>query len=78
MNQLNELTSQGRKLFSISDRLDADREFKLWDDEVGEWLAERFPDSRLSAKWSSLGSSNLVWDHWCPVKIFLKQNNYMI
>jgi len=76
MSKFDEIIAQGRRLLSISDYTDADREFKRWDVEVGEWLSEHFPDSGLSAKWSSLGSSNLVWgnsiassqDEWIEFK----------
>jgi TIR domain len=37
-------------------------EFVRWDNEVAEWLDERFPGTGFSAQWSSLSTSPLVSD----------------
>ena len=63
MEEIDELVADGRHLFQVSDRVEADRQFKAWEERVGNWLSRKFPGSGLLAKWSSLGFSNLTWDN---------------
>jgi len=63
MEDMDELVAEGRHIFQVSDRVDADSQFKAWEDHVCNWLSVKFPKSGLSAKWSSLGFSNLICDN---------------
>ncbi|MCK5346035.1 MAG: hypothetical protein KAR20_21640, partial [Candidatus Heimdallarchaeota archaeon] len=63
MEDMDELVAEGRRIFQVSDRVEADRQFKAWEEHVGNWLSRKFPKSGLSAKWSSLGFSSLTWDN---------------
>ncbi|MDP1714122.1 MAG: nucleotide-binding protein [Anaerolineales bacterium] len=59
--QFDKLVNQGRALL-VSDKHvgDIHRDFNKWFENVSTWLQEYFPNSALSADWSSLGTSNLL------------------
>lgn len=58
---LADLTAQGRRLLQMADNpVRSHSEFAYWDQEVARWLDSKFPDSGLSARWSSLPFSQLV------------------
>src|ERR1043166_794037 len=55
------LSASGRRLLQMSeDAAHTRREFEYWDQDVAKWLDSRFPDTGMSAKWSSLPFSPLV------------------
>jgi hypothetical protein len=60
MVNLADLTRFGRQLLDESDPSHAHGQFLQWSEDVAEWLDESFPDSGVSAQWSSLPSSALV------------------
>src|ERR1700742_4008902 len=60
MSSLAELTRIGRRLLDESEATHAHGEFLQWSDDVADWLDASFPDSGMSAQWSSLPSSALV------------------
>jgi hypothetical protein len=60
-NSFESLCNEGRQLLQRSGHpSDTHREFHAWDAEVAKWLDKQFPNSGLSAEWSSLSSSRLV------------------
>jgi predicted nucleotide-binding protein len=59
--KLEELANEGRILLYESDPYDADRKFESWDSTVASWLDEEHPGTGLSAEWSSLGHSSMVF-----------------
>lgn len=60
IKSLDLLVSEGAKLLSESDPMDAHRDFNYWTGHVTEWLNQTYPDTGLSAQWMSIGSSFLV------------------
>lgn len=57
------LCARGRRLLHEShDPTGTHRQFEYWDRDVTEWLDEQFPNTDLSAQWSSLSTSPLVSD----------------
>jgi len=53
----------GRRLLHVSgDPTSTHSDFRRWDHVVGDWLDERFPETGLSAEWSSISTSPLVSD----------------
>jgi predicted nucleotide-binding protein len=57
------LCAQGRALLhEAHDASGTHREFKYWDSNVAKWLDREYPDTGMSAEWSSLSTSPLVSD----------------
>lgn len=57
------LSAHGRRLLHAShDPSSTHYEFVSWDSNVADWLEEQFPETGLSAQWSSLSTSPLVSD----------------
>jgi len=55
------LTAVGRRLLNDShDPTRAHSEFGYWDHQVAEWLDAQFPETGLSARWTSISTSPLV------------------
>lgn len=52
-NSIETLAAKGRDLFNCSEMHEAQSNFSYWDHEVSQWLDEGFPNSGLSADWSS-------------------------
>ena len=57
------LCNRGRSLlYESHDPVKSHRKFEYWDQDVARWLEEEFPNTALSAEWSSLPVSPLVSD----------------
>jgi hypothetical protein len=60
---LEQLAAEGRNLLTERNPVRADNGFRNWDSAVAIWLDDNFPGTGKSAKWSSLGSSQLKTSH---------------
>jgi predicted nucleotide-binding protein len=60
-NTFESITAKGRRLLhEAHDPTGTHRDFEYWDSEVARWLDAKYPESGLSAKWSSVSTSPLV------------------
>ena len=60
---LESVSAKGRQLLhEAHDASGTHSKFEYWDIDVAEWLDDKFPNSGLSAQWSSLSTSPLVSD----------------
>jgi hypothetical protein len=61
IEKFDKLVNQGRQLLTSHKHVtDIHDDFNHWVEDVANWLQENFPNSALSADWSSLGVSLLV------------------
>ena len=63
-------SSQGRRLLNSHDVQEAHHKFYSWDSSVASWLDDILPDSGLSAQWSALPVSNLIFGNYYATDLY--------